>query len=166
LTLHILHPSCYSCYQPCEQWRMMKGLDCDYETLNITMVICDTYILQRLTKSWWWRQTFEMITTTSPLVTLITLAQMYNTYLLQTRGHANCRRWSCWTREWHVTSHWCSVSSDPAMATNFVTKLFSSSPWNNVSIKYILHEKLVYQLIHSVFLYLLSPVASINRTIN
>jgi hypothetical protein len=107
-----------------------------------------------------------MITTTSPLVTLITLAQMYNTYLLHTRGHANCRRWSCWTREWHVTSHWCSVSSDPAMATNFVTKLFSSSPWNNVSIKYILHEKLVYQLIHSVFLYLLSPVASINRTIN
>jgi hypothetical protein len=103
LTLHILHPSCYSCYQPCEQWRMMKGLDCDYETLNITMVICDTYILQRLTKSWWWRQTFEMITTTSPLVTLITLAQMYNTYLLHTRGHANCRRWSCWTREWHVT---------------------------------------------------------------
>jgi hypothetical protein len=54
LTLHMLHPSCYSCYQPCEQSRMKKGLDCDYETLNITMVICDTYILQRLTKFWWW----------------------------------------------------------------------------------------------------------------
>ena len=65
-----------------------------------------------------------------------------------------------------IPSHWCSVSSDPAVATNCVTKLFSSSGWNNVSIKYILHEKLVYQLIHSVFLYLLSPVASINRTIN
>jgi hypothetical protein len=45
--LHMLHPPCYSCYQPCEQSRMKKGLDCDYETLNITMVICDTYILQR-----------------------------------------------------------------------------------------------------------------------
>jgi len=33
---------------------MKKGLDCDYEKLNVTMVICDTYILQRLTKSWWW----------------------------------------------------------------------------------------------------------------
>jgi hypothetical protein len=58
----------------------------------------------------------SMMRTTSPLVTLITLAQMYNTYLLQTRGHANCRRWLCWIRAWHSVSHLCSVSSDPAVA--------------------------------------------------
>jgi hypothetical protein len=148
---------------PCEQSRMKKGLDCDYEQLNIIMVICDSYIPQRFTKSWWWpsniRNDEYNFNTRNP-------NNMYDIYLLQTRGHANCRRLLCWRREWHAISHWCSVSSDPTKATNCVTKLFSSSTWNNVSIKYILHEKLIYQLIHSVFLYLLSPVASINKTVS
>jgi hypothetical protein len=48
------------------------------------------------------------------------------TYLLQMRGHPCCRRWFCWTREWHSVSHLCSVSSDPANEINVDTKLFSS----------------------------------------
>jgi len=39
--LHMLHPSCCSCYKPGAKSRMRKGPDCDYYKRNIFIVICD-----------------------------------------------------------------------------------------------------------------------------
>jgi hypothetical protein len=46
--------SSYSCYKPDDNSWMMKGPHCEYDKRNINVVICDTDISQRLTKSWWW----------------------------------------------------------------------------------------------------------------
>lgn len=63
-------------------------------------------------------------------------------YLLQTRGHPNWRRWSCFIRSWHLFSHVCSDASVPIVFTNCCTKLLSSAPSKTlpVKIKVMLHK--------------------------
>ena len=40
--LHMWHPSCYSCYKPGDKSSMRIWPDCEYDTQNIYVVICDT----------------------------------------------------------------------------------------------------------------------------
>ena len=40
---------------------MKKGLNCVYDKRNIHVVICDRYILYRLTKAWWRQWVFAII---------------------------------------------------------------------------------------------------------
>ena len=39
---HMCHPSCYSFYEAGDKPWKQKGLDCDYDKRNITVVICDS----------------------------------------------------------------------------------------------------------------------------
>lgn len=40
--------------------RMTKWSDCDYVKRNVSVVLCDTYFLEQLTKSWWWLYDFSL----------------------------------------------------------------------------------------------------------
>jgi hypothetical protein len=43
-------PLCFSCYKSRRKSRPRKGQDCDYDKMNMSVVICDTYIPKRSTK--------------------------------------------------------------------------------------------------------------------
>jgi len=54
LKQHYWHPSRCSCCLSGNKSLTRKIPDCDYDKRNIFVVICDTDILYRLTRSWWW----------------------------------------------------------------------------------------------------------------
>ena len=49
---HLGHLLCYCCYKSGDKSWNRKGLDCNYDKRNIFVVMYDTYIPQRFTKSW------------------------------------------------------------------------------------------------------------------
>ena len=61
--LHVCHPCpwpyYYSCYKSGDKPWIRKGPDCDYNKRNIPVLICDTVIPYRLTKSLWWPYNFR-----------------------------------------------------------------------------------------------------------
>lgn len=63
--LHFCHSSCCFCYKLGDKSGMRKGQYCDFDKLNIFVVICDTDIPYPSIKSWWHREIFILYTLVS-----------------------------------------------------------------------------------------------------
>jgi hypothetical protein len=57
--LYWWRPSFYTCYKPVDKSWMRKGPDCHYDKRNISVVICNTDILYRFTRSRWLQKNFR-----------------------------------------------------------------------------------------------------------
>jgi hypothetical protein len=81
---------------------MRKGPGSAYDKWNISVLICDTDIPKRSTKSWWRRKIFEVMTSTLPKATLASVASLLAGTLFQGNPDRNHKLWNIVSSERYI----------------------------------------------------------------